>query len=264
MNFNAKKTTNEIIDFIKKYYKKNNAGGAIIGLSGGKDSAVCLALLSKAIGSENILGLWLPSKSRETDKKDVYLLAKKYNIELIEHDINNYVDNFINDIKNKNNVSDDILKDAIINSKPRIRMLTLYSYAAMMSKLKNKIYLVVGTSNKSERFVGYFTKGGDGVCDIAPIADLYVDEVIKIGEYLAVPEHIVHKTPDDGLSGVSDEEKLGFTYDDVKNVSEELCNSIIDNSVNNDIRKRILEKHNNNLHKFIIPMYQRKNNNEKM
>ena len=263
MDFDAEKTTNEIICFIKNYYQQNNASGAIIGLSGGKDSAVCLALLVKALGNENIVGLWLPKNSSDSDKEDVYLLARKYDIELIEHDISKYFEDFITDIKNINKVNDEALKDVIINSKPRLRMLTLYSYAAMMSNLKNKIYLVVGTSNKSERFVGYFTKGGDGVCDIAPIADLYVDEVIKIGDYLDLPKHIVHKIPNDGISGLSDEEKLGFTYDDVKIISEEIENKTFDDRINDDIRKKILEKHDCNLHKFFTPMYKRKDINEK-
>ena len=257
MNFDVKKVTEEIINFIKKYYQDNNACGAIIGLSGGKDSAICLALLEKAIGSENILALWLPDNSNEQDKKDAYSLAKKYRVELIEHDISSYTNNFINDLKEKNKVDDNELSEVIINAKPRLRMLTLYSYAAMMSKLKNKIYLVIGTSNKSERFVGYFTKGGDGVCDIAPIADLYVDEVIEVGDYLKVPYHIVHKTPNDGLSLKSDEEKLGFTYNDVKMVSEELENGIRNDKIDSNIRNKILKAHYNNLHKFIIPMYQR-------
>ena len=257
MDFDVKKITKEIINFIKKYYEDNNACGAIIGLSGGKDSAICLALLEKAIGSENILALWLPDNSSSKDKKDAYSLARKYQIELIEHDISSYTNNFVNDLKVKNKVSDDELSEVIINAKPRLRMLTLYSYAAMMSKLKNKTYLVIGTSNKSERFVGYFTKGGDGVCDIAPIADLYVDEVIKIGDYLNVPYHIVHKIPNDGLSGKSDEDKLGFTYSDVKMVSEELESGIRNNKIDKNIRNKILKRHYNNLHKFIIPMYQR-------
>ena len=257
MNFNVKEVTDDIIKFIKKYYDDNNIGGAVIGLSGGKDSSVCLALMAKAIGSKNILALWLPANSKESDKKDAYQLAEKFNIEIKEFDLFNYVNNFINDMKLINKVDDNDLIDTSINLKPRLRMLTLYSYAAMMTKIKNKVYLVIGTSNKSERFVGYFTKGGDSVCDIAPITDLYVDEVVAIGDYLGVPKRITHKTPDDGLSGLSDEEKLGFSYQDVKKVSEELENNIVDDSIDNEIRKKIIRKHQANLHKFNIPFYKR-------
>ena len=257
MEFKVEKVTNEIIDFIKNYYKNNNLGGAIIGISGGKDSAICLALMVKAIGSENILALWLPANSKETDKADAIKITNLLNVTLKEFDLSKYTDNFINDIKEINKVQEADLTDVVINIKPRFRMLTLYSYAAMMTKLKKKNYIVVGTSNKSERFVGYFTKGGDGVSDIAPIADLYVDEVIKIGDYLNLPYEIVHKTPDDGLSGISDEERLGFTYEDVKKVSEELEKGVLDNSIDPKIRERILNKHKLNTHKFYTPFYER-------
>ena len=259
MRFNAKKTTNEIIKFIQDYYTKNNITGAVIGLSGGKDSAVCLALMVKAIGASNVLALWLPDNSREKDKQDAKVLAEMFNVKLCEFALERYSNEFIDDFKIKNSVNDDDLSDVLINIKPRLRMMTLYSYAAMMSKVKKKGYLVIGTSNKSERFVGYFTKGGDGVCDIAPIMDLYVDEVIKIGDYLGIPKSITHKTPDDGLSGLTDEEKLGFSYEDVKKVAIEYENNVKDLSVSDDVRKKILDRHLANAHKFFIPMY--KNNN---
>ena len=257
MDFNVEEVTNGIIDFIKDYFEKNNLGGAVIGLSGGKDSAVCLALMVKAIGNNNVLSLWLPSNSKESDKVDAKELANSFNVELREFDLTKYTNDYLNDLKELNNVCDEDLVNVNINIKPRLRMLTLYSYAAMMTSVKKKNYIVVGTSNKSERFVGYFTKGGDGVSDIAPIADLYVDEVIKIGEYLGVPEKIIHKTPDDGLSGISDEEKLGFTYKDVKKVSEEIETGIEDKSIDSKTREKILKKHQANLHKFYIPMYKR-------
>ena len=258
MEFDVQKVTKEIIDFIRDYYKKNNLVGAVIGLSGGKDSAVCLALMVEAIGNENILCLWLPANSSQSDKKDVDLLVNKYNIELITFDLEKHVNNYINDMKKTNNVSEFDLSDVIINLKPRFRMMTLYSYAALMTKLKNKNYIVIGTSNKSERFVGYFTKGGDGVSDLSPISDLYVDEVIKIGKYLGVPNSIIEKTPNDGLSGLTDEERLGFTYDDVKKVSLELENNIKDKTISDDIREKILKRHQANLHKFELPFYKRK------
>lgn len=90
-------------------------------------------------------------------------------------------------------------KNSDINIKPRLRMTTLYYLAALQSEIKGKTYLVVGTSNKCELFVGYFTKGGDSVHDIAPIADFTVDEVIAIGEYLNVPSKVLYKTPDDRI-----------------------------------------------------------------
>mgnify|MGYP002627187429 CR=1 FL=1 len=256
MEFDVVEITNEIIAFIRDYYKKNNLKGVVIGISGGKDSAVVAGLFTKALGSENVLGLWLPCHSSKDDKLDALEVSQTFNFELKECDITKLYDSFVDNIKKENN-SDALLIDANINLQPRLRMSSLYYYAALMSKIKNGGYLVAGTSNKSELLVGYFTKGGDSVCDIRVLADLYVDEVIQIGDYLGVPYHICHKTPNDGLSGKSDEEKLGFSYDDVKKVFVEKEKDVIDNSLDDKMRKNILDVHKRNQHKFYIPSYMR-------
>jgi len=121
----------------------------------------------------------------------------------------------------------------------------------LYSSLRNKTYLVAGTSNKCELFVGYFTKGGDSVHDIATIADLTVDEVIAIGEYLKVPEKVLYKTPDDGLSNQTDEDKLGVKYKDIATYMED------PNRLDKDIQEKIRKLHEINLHKFSIPTYRR-------
>ena len=127
-------------------------------------------------------------------------------------------------------------------------MLSLYYLAPLFSAVTGKNYIVAGTGNKCEIFVGYFTKGGDGVSDINVLADLTVDEVIQIGEVLNVPKKVLYKTPDDGLSGKSDEEKLGVKYSDIAKV-------INGEEVDEEIANRIKEMHNKNQHKFVIPTY---------
>ena len=251
MEFNAEKETEKIIEFIREYYQKNNLSGAVIGISGGKDSAVVAGLFTKALGCENVLGLWLPCHSDKSDMEDALKVANYFGFELKEFDLTPFYNMFVDEIKKNNHVTDELLIDSNINLKPRLRMTTLYYYAAMMSKIKNGSYLVCGTSNKSELFVGYFTKGGDNVCDIRVLADLYVDEVIKIGDYLKIPFEICHKIPSDGLSNMTDEEKLGFSYSDVKLVSEG------NNNLDDKTKAEILKKHENNQHKFIIPTYKR-------
>ena len=253
MNFNVEKVTNEIIEFIRDYYKKNKLKGAVIGISGGKDSGVVATLFTKALGSENVIGIWMPCHSKEEDKKNAYLLAKKLGIELKEHDLTATYDNYVKQIKNDNNVSNDNLNDANINIKPRLRMATLYYYAAMLSSLNKGIYIVPGTSNKCELYVGYFTKGGDNVSDISVLADFTVSEVIKIGEYLGVPDEIIHKTPDDGLSGKTDEEKLGVKYSEIAMV----INDKESPNVGEETKKKIEKLHLNNSHKFNVPTYKR-------
>ena len=258
MEFNVCATTNRIIEDIKEYYQKNNATGAVIGLSGGKDSAVVASLLVKALGSDNVVTFFLPCHSNAKDRKDAYEVAKALNIKIFEHDLTKTYENIINDAKNNFNVSDSLLINANINIKPRLRMSMLYYYASVLSSKTNGLYLVAGTSNKSEVYVGYFTKGGDNICDIAPIKELYVDEVIKVGDYLnMVPKEIIYKTPDDGLSGMTDEEKLGFKYSDVKKVCLEEEYGITDNSINLQTKEKILKMHKNNLHKFNIPKFGR-------
>ena len=117
-------------------------------------------------------------------------------------------------------------------------MMMLYLYGQVHK------YRVCGTGNKAERTVGYFTKWGDGACDFNPLGDLWVDEVVQIGDYLGLPHHLVHKTPSDGLCGKSDEENLGFSYDSVKDFFE-------GNTIDNDIKEKISNRVNRNYHKLI-------------
>ena len=245
------KTAEDIIDFIRDYYKKNNLKGAVIGISGGKDSAVVAGLFSRAIGPENIQGLWMPCHSKEEDKKNAYLVAQKFGFNMKEVDLTGIYDNYVNEIKRVYpEVSNDNLNDANINIKPRLRMATLYYNAAMLSSLKGGTYIVPGTSNACELYVGYFTKGGDNVSDIMVIGDLTVEEVIKVGAYIGVPNQVLKKAPDDGLSGMTDEEKLGVKYDDIAKVIE---NGYVDS----EVKEKIMNLHNRNRHKFITPVFKK-------
>ena len=250
-NFDAKNETNKVVEFIRNYYKENNLGGVILGISGGKDSGVVAALFTKALGSENVIGVTLPCHSREEDKIDAKLVSDYYGFKLINFDITSTFDSFKEELNNLGDFTSEQTKNSDINLKPRLRMATLYYLAALYSSIKGKTYLVAGTSNKCELFVGYFTKGGDSVHDISIIADFTVDEVIAIGEYLNVPKKVLYKTPDDGLSNQSDEDKLGVKYKDIATYIEN------PNKVDEKSRVKIKTLHNNNLHKFNIPTYRR-------
>ena len=249
-DFNAKEVTEKIILFIRDYYKNNNLKGAVIGISGGKDSSVVAGLFAKALGSENVHGLWMPCHSKEDDKKDAYELANHFGFDISEFDLTNIYDNYVNQIKDNYELRNDYIVDANINIKPRLRTLTLYYHAAMLSKKNNGIYIVAGTSNKCELYVGYFTKGGDSVADIQVLADLTVDEVIAVGKEIGVPLHLVNKTPDDGLSGKSDEEKLGVKYKDIAKV-------INNEEVEEDTYERVQNLHIRSLHKFNTPTFRK-------
>ncbi len=247
--FEAVKETENIIDFIRTYYKENNLGGAVVGLSGGKDSAVVAALMVKALGPENVIGVTLPCHSKVKDTEDAKLIRDYYGFELINFDLTKIFEDFKLELGNFNK-EDTVNSD--INLKPRLRMATLYYLAALYSVIKQKTFLVAGTSNKCELFVGYFTKGGDSVYDIAPIADFTVDEVIQIGEVLNVPTTVLYKKPSDGLSNQTDEEKLGVSYKEIASYMED------ENSVDKKVALKIKTLHQNSLHKFNIPKYQRK------
>lgn len=250
--FIVEKEINNIVSFIRDYYKQYNLGGAVLGISGGKDSGVVAALLVKALGSENVVGLTLPCHSDISDKNDAKLVSDYYNFELINFDLTNVFDSFKDNInKIYPNLSEEKISDSDINLKPRLRMTSVYYFAALLSKLKNKPYLVIGTSNKCELFVGYFTKGGDSVHDIAVIADLTVEEVIKVGEYLKVPKEVLYKTPNDGLSNLTDEDKLGVKYKAIEAYLKD------PNSVEKEVREKIEKMNRNSRHKFNIPSYEK-------
>lgn len=251
MKFDAKKATEKVIQFIRNYYEENHLGGAILGISGGKDSGVVAALMVAALGSENVIGVTLPCHSKEEDKEDAKLVSDYYGFPLYDFNITGVFDDFKKELTHMGTFTEEQTKNSDINLKPRLRMSTLYYLAALFSELKHKTYLVVGTSNKCELYVGYFTKGGDSVHDIAPIADFTVDEVIAIGAYLNVPEKVLYKTPDDGLSNQTDEDKLGVTY---REIAEYM---VAPEKVNKTAKEKIEKLHKNAEHKFHIPTYRK-------
>lgn len=251
MKFNVKKETERVISFVQDYYKQNNLGGAILGISGGKDSGVVAALLKEAIGADNIIGVTLPCHSKKQDKLDAKLVSDAFSFELVDFDLTNVYDCFQTEVEKLGNFTADEKSNSDINLKPRLRMSSLYYLAALYSSIRKKNYLVVGTSNQCELYVGYFTKGGDSVHDISLIADFTVDEVIKIGAYLKVPDKVLYKTPDDGLSNISDEDKLGVTYKEIASYMKDKM------SVSPTARNIIERLHRNNQHKFHIPTYRK-------
>lgn len=250
--FNASEETKKIVEFIRDYYQKNNLGGCVLGISGGKDSGVVAGLMCAAIGSENVLGLTLPCHSKEDDKNLAKLVSNHFGFKLMNLDLTLVNDKFLSEVMKTGNYTEEELKNSEINIKPRLRMMSCYYMAALMSAVTGKGYLVVGTSNKCELYVGYFTKGGDSVHDIAPIADLTVDEVIQVGEVLGVPKEVLYKTPDDGLSGMTDEEKLGVRY-------SEITKFINNQELPRDTYLKIKKLHDNSRHKFNIPTYRKSN-----
>lgn len=189
-----------IVDFIKDYVTKSGVKGVVLGLSGGIDSSLVAALACEAIGSEKVLGIMLPV-SVEEDKQNVSdarglaeSLGMKHEIFELKEAVSAY-----------NSLSLD--KVALGNLTARLRMVTWYARANQENRL------VLGTGNKSELMVGYFTKYGDGGSDMLPIGELYKTNVWDLSTHIGLPKTIVKKTPSAGLwQGQTDEGELGVTY----------------------------------------------------
>ena len=196
-----------MVGFIKNYVTTAHADGVVLGMSGGKDSLVVAKLCTLALGGENVFGVILPN-GKMIDQSVAQEHCELLNIPHTVIDIAPSYDEVVS--KTEEVVGEGNVKSvSTINIAPRLRMTYLYSIAG------SKNALVANTSNLSEIMIGYSTKWGDGVGDFAPLADLTKTEVCELGEALGLPLKYVLKKPDDGLSGVSDEEKLGFSYDEL-------------------------------------------------
>ena len=245
--FDAVKERDNIVSFVRDYYEKNHLKGAVLGISGGKDSGVVAGLLCEALGPENVVGLTLPCHSKSQDASDAQLVADKFGLELLNIDLTSTFDSFVAEIDKLGQFSAEEKKNADINLKPRLRMATCYYMAALLSATKGGVYLVPGTSNLAELFLGYFTKFGDSAHDYELISHLTVEEVIKVGEVVGVPPKVLYRVPDDGLSGQSDEEKMGVKYADAAKILRGVA------GVSEEDYNKIMKLHNGSLHKFKMP-----------
>lgn len=248
--FDARKEKDRIIEFIRDYYRNNNLKGAVLGISGGKDSGVVAGLMCEALGPENVVGVTLPCHSREEDRNDALLVSEKFGFEMLNIDLTDTYDSFKKQIDLLGDFSKKETHNSDINIKPRLRMASVYYLAALLSATRGGTYIVPGTSNACELYVGYFTKGGDSVYDIAPIYSLTVEEVIKVGEVVGVPEKVLYRTPDDGLSGMSDEQKMGVKYSDIAKV-------IYGEKIDEKEKAKIDDLHRKAAHKFNTPVYKK-------
>ena len=191
------------INWLKDYFNSQGNPKAVVGISGGKDSTVVAWLCAKALGKENVVGVLMPNGFQK-DIDDSYEVVNTLGIKHKVIDISKAYNCFL-DLEN-------VLpsEQAKINLVPRLRMTALYFVA---QSLRGR---VVGTGNLCERILGYFTLWGDSACDLNPIGNMLVSEVIALGRELGAPEHLLVKAPSDGLSGMTDEEKIGFTYEELE------------------------------------------------
>lgn len=200
---NLERVRDAIHRFILLKVREARADGIVVGLSGGIDSSLVAALCAQALGPDRVLGLLMPhSANSAADMKDAALLAKRLGISHEKIGIVKMVSSIETACPHKS--VDRLLKG---NLRARCRMLLLYWHANQLN------YLVAGTGNRSELLTGYFTKYGDGGCDILPIGGLYKTQVRALASFIGLPKHLVHKVPTAGLwPGQTDEGELGITY----------------------------------------------------
>lgn len=198
----------KLVLWIKDKVSSAGCKGVVLGMSGGVDSSVVAALCIRAF-PRNTLGLILPCHSIPEDMEHARIVADKFSIPTKTIVLDPIFDALLK-ILPAGGAENPGRRIAEINIKPRLRMVTLYSFA---NQLK---YVVVGSSNRCELVVGYFTKYGDGGVDIMPIGNLVKKGVRELAEFLGVPQPIINKPPSAGLwEGQTDEGDLGFTYEEL-------------------------------------------------
>lgn len=192
----------KLVSGLRKFFRDCKKEQAVIGLSGGVDSAVTLALTAQALGKEKVTALFMPEEglTSEENKADVFNLARQLGVRMETIPLNSF-------LKTTKDFPWGQTKLAQMNLKPRIRMLILYNYANTHEAL------VVGTSNRSEILLGYGTKYGDGAADVLPLGELYKTEVFELAKQLNLPPSIINKKPSAELFfGQTDEEEMGISY----------------------------------------------------
>ena len=245
------RTKNEIIAFIREYFAENGPKcDAVIGISGGKDSTVCAALLAEALGPDRVIGVMMPN-GVQSDISDSQEVVDLLGIRKVTVNIKAGYDGLsgaINEALSEGGIPGvtGLSRDSEINMPPRLRMSTLYAIGQALPNGGR----VANTCNRSEDYIGYSTKYGDAAGDFSILCNLLVHEVIQIGEVLGIPDRFTKKTPSDGLSGMSDEDKSGFTY------------AVLDHYIltgeceDQAIREKIDRMHRLNLHKLrLMPAY---------
>jgi len=229
--------TRRTVRWIRERVGEAGARGTVLGLSGGLDSAVAAELCRRAF-PEDSLAIIMPCHSLEEDSRDARYVGDVLGVDYETIVLDDIFDTMTR-ILPSGGEEEEMLARA--NLKPRLRMATLYYVA----NLRN--YLVVGTGNRAELHLGYFTKYGDGAADMLPLGRLTKAQVLKVAEYLGVPDRILERSPSAGLwPGQTDEGELGFTY-------EQIDAHLLRGSANPEVAGEIRRLHEQTEHKRTPP-----------
>ncbi len=234
--FEALKVKDACVQWIRDWFEENGSGcNAVLGISGGKDSSVCAALCAEALGKDRVIGVTMPN-GVQPDIDDSFRLIDHLGIKRYNVNIGAAFDALLSEVEDK--LGAPASRQTRINMAPRLRMTALYA----ISQSNNG--RVVNTCNLSEDWVGYSTRYGDAAGDFSPLGGLTVQEVVAIGKVMGLPLDLVEKAPSDGLTGLTDEDNLGFTYAVLdKYIRTGVCEDP-------DTKARIDHKHVTNLFKL--------------
>ena len=249
LDLNLKEVHNELVEFLRENFKKAGFSKAVLGLSGGIDSALVAYLLRDALGKENVLAIMMPYKSSNPDSLNHAKLViedLKINSKTIE--ITDMIDAYFKNEKEATSLR-------MGNKMARERMSILFDYSSKENSL------VVGTSNKTEIYLGYSTQFGDSACALNPIGDLYKTNIWDLSRYLKIPNELIEKKPSADLwEGQTDEQEMGLTYKEADQVlyrmleENKTVEEVLGEGFNKDLVDNIVRRMNRSEYKRRMPL----------
>ena len=249
LDLNLKEVHNELVEFLRENFKKAGFSKAVLGLSGGIDSALVAYLLRDALGKENVLAIMMPYKSSNPDSLNHAKLViedLKINSKTIE--ITDMIDAYFKNEKEATSLR-------MGNKMARERMSILFDYSSKENAL------VVGTSNKTEIYLGYSTQFGDSACALNPIGDLYKTNIWDLSRYLKIPNELIEKKPSADLwEGQTDEQEMGLTYKEADQVlyrmleENKTVEEVLTEGFNKDLVDNIVRRMNRSEYKRRMPL----------
>ena len=249
LDLNLKDVHNELVKFLRENFKKAGFSKAVLGLSGGIDSALVAYLLKDALGKENVLAIMMPYKSSNPDSLNhAKLVVEDLKINAKTIEITNMIDAYFKNEKDASSLR-------MGNKMARERMSILFDYSSKENAL------VVGTSNKTEIYLGYSTQFGDSACALNPIGDLYKTNIWDLSRYLKIPNELIEKKPSADLwEGQTDEQEMGLTYKEADQVlyrmleENKTVKEILAEGFSKDLVDNILKRMNRSEYKRRMPL----------
>ena len=249
LDLNLKEVHNELVEFLRENFKKAGFSKAVLGLSGGIDSALVAYLLRDALGKENVLAIMMPYKSSNPDSLNhAKLVVEDLKINAKTIEITDMIDAYFKNEKEASSLR-------MGNKMARERMSILFDYSSKENAL------VVGTSNKTEIYLGYSTQFGDSACALNPIGDLYKTNIWDLSRYLKIPNELIEKKPSADLwEGQTDEQEMGLTYKEADQVlyrmleENKTVKEILAEGFSKDLVDNILRRMNRSEYKRRMPL----------